>query len=280
MGYLSFCVSCKLTFLLGNRGKMLYVNANKAVAAGTVFLSSLLAGCGGGWFEEFSRTPPAVKPSIQGLHEGKISTGDDLTMLVLEKNQFYSFYGTTVNNVFAVKGFFQGNATLNNGSFSSTDLRDFTRDGTVYLGSLSATYTPGVSFNGSVSEGSSTATFTSAPVKSQLYNYDTAATLSNITGAWNLTDLHGTPVSLNVASSGAFTGSSNGCSFSGTIKTHASGKNIFDMTLTFGTGPCRLSGKTLNGVGIDYAVTNGKKQLVLAGTDNERGSGTTLTGAR
>ncbi len=48
-------------------------------------------------------------------------------------------------------------------------------------------------------------------------------------------DLLGETISLNVGNNGSFSAAgSTGCNFSGTLTPRASGKNVFDVALTFG----------------------------------------------
>ncbi|MEO8407974.1 MAG: hypothetical protein ABI476_06040 [Oxalobacteraceae bacterium] len=252
------------------------MNTHKLIAAGAVLLSTLLAGCGGG-----SSSPAKVTVSdAQGVYEGTVSNGREHRTLILENNQFFTIYGNTGNGGFGIAGFIQGNGKTNSGNFSSTDLKDFFADGTVVSGSLSASYIPKTSFNGTLTEGTSTVTFTGAPLKSSSYNYDTAANPANIAGAWILADLQGSTVAVSISSSGALVGSTAGCAFNGTINPRASGKNVFDVALTFGAISCRLTGQTATGIAIEYPLANGKRQLIIAGTDKARANGTAFFGVR
>jgi hypothetical protein len=246
----------------------------------TVIASTLLAGCGAG-IEEIWKPDTIVKTSaVQGGYTGKLSSDRDITMLVLEDDQFYSVYGNLTNGSFAPKGFMHANGKASNGSFTASDLKDFATDGTAYLGSLSASYAVGANLNGSVTEGSSTTTFTSAVIKSSLYNYGNAASTANINGNWTLTDLQGVAVDLKIGLDGAMTASSGGCTFSGTVTPRASGKNVFDLALTFGAAPCRFANQILKGIAVDYLAASGKRQLLLAATDSARNNGIAYGGLR
>lgn len=233
----------------------------------------LLMGCGGGGGASSNAGSP------EGVYEGTISNGLEHNTVVLDDNRYYTIYGEEIDGVFYIAGLIQGSGVANNGSFTSTDLRDYYFDGSVFTGSLSASYREGASFNGSIREGANTVTFTGTPPVNSEYNYDTVANLSNITGSWNLTSLQGESITLNIQSSGAFTGSSDGCSFDGTFAPRASGKNVFDVDLTFGAAPCALPGQSANGIAIESSI-EGRRQLVIAGTTIDRNSGTVMFGAR
>lgn len=253
------------------------MSTQKLITAGATFLSILLAGCGGGGSSSATKITAS---DAQGVYEGTVSNGREHNTLILENNQFYTMYGNAVSGGFGVAGFIQGNGKTNNGNFSSTDLKDFFANGTVTSGSLSAAYVPKTSFNGTLTQGSSTVTFTGTALKNSPYNYDTAANPANISGAWLLSDLQGATVAVSISSSGALVGSSGGCAFNGTINPRASGKNVFDVALTFGAISCRLAGQSANGIAIEYPLANGKRQLLIAGTDTARANGTAFFGMR
>ena len=66
----------------------------------------------------------------------------------------------------------------------------------------------------------------------------------------------------------------------GTVKPRASGRNVFDVTLTFGGAPCVLANQTATGSAISYLLSNGSRQIVIAGTNAARDAGTALGGVR
>jgi len=79
----------------------------------------------------------------------------------LENGTYYGVYTVVSNPAFAA-GFVQGTGTWNNGSFTSSDLRNYNFEtALVSTGSLSASYRAKSSFNGTVTEGASSVTFSS-----------------------------------------------------------------------------------------------------------------------
>jgi hypothetical protein len=57
--------------------------------------------------------------------------------------------------------------------------------------------------------------------------------------------------------------------FSGTATPRSSGKNVMNVSVTFGAAPCALPGQTATGIAINYtiAATN-QKQLIVAVQDS------------
>jgi hypothetical protein len=267
---------------------------NRTGTCAALIFSAILSGCGGGGggaaagedLSPGSGSGPAnsilaVIPGIHGIHVGTFSNGLSHATFVLDNEQFYTMYGIPFNGDLAAIGFLQGDGTLSNGSFSSTNLRDYSTTGAVQSGSLSASFNPGVSLNGSITSGTSTLTFTSVPPQGSPYNFNTAANPAKIIGAWSLKDMQGYAVAMDVAADGSFTGSSStGCAFNGTMTPRASGKNVFDLALMFGHAPCALPGVPISGIGLEYLLADGRQQFVVAGANPTRTAGIAFLGTR
>ena len=239
-----------------------------------------LGACGGGGGDSTSPAPSATK--AEGVYSGTLtgSTSSAFKLLVLENDEYWGVYGADSASAFLVAGFIQGQGTSNNGSFTSSNLKDF---GTAppASGTLTATYVVNTSISGTAVAPAGTVTFSGTPITSSTYNYNAPADLANIAGTWSLTALDLSNVALTVATTGAFTGSSGGCSFTGTFTPRTSGKNVFNFTLTFGAAPCALPNQTGTGIALSYLLSNGTtRQLIVVGTNAERTSGTMLIGTR
>lgn len=238
-----------------------------------------LVGCGGGG----GGGTPALGPTAEGIYGGTLvgSTSSNFQMLVLENDEFWTMYGTQTSSVFFVAGFLQGTGVSNSGSYSSSNVRDFGFNPAL-AGTASATYNATAkTISGSVAASAGTVTFNGGPIAGSLYNYNTAALLSSVSGAWPLTSLTGEGISLNVSSTGAFTAiSSLGCSFSGTIVPRPSGKNVFNVSMSFGSSPCVLAEQPASGIAIVYPLATGRTQLIFAGTNTGRTIGTAAFGTR
>lgn len=223
---------------------------------------------------------PVQLASAEGIYEGSISNGRSNLTLILENDQYYSIYGRTLNGLFLVEGLVQGNGTSSNGSYTSSDLRDFYINDTPITGTLTASYVPAVRISGSTTENNVTVTFTGQALSLSNYLYNSAPSLANITGNWSLNTLDGRLVSVSIANTGAFTGSSDGCAYSGTIAPRSSGKNVFDVNVSYGPAPCALAGQTVSGIAVDFVTGNGKRQLVVATVNPSRSNAVVLIGQR
>ena len=257
------------------------MNAKTCVISSTVLLTTLLAGCGGGGGSSTNQTPVSVVPSrAEGAYSGTISNGLEHSTVVLENDDYYAIYGKTLDGVFRISGFLQGSGKSLNGGFSSTDLKDFYYTGAALSGSLSASYQPGVSLNGTIVDNGASFTFTGTAINPASYNYNTAATLANVVGTWTISDLAGVTAALTVSANGAFTTSSGGCISTGTVTPRSSGKNVFDVNLTFGAAPCNFAGQSAHGIALEYILAGGKRQLMVAVENASRSNGTVYFGAR
>ena len=93
--------------------------------------------------------------------------------------------------------------------------------------------------------------------------------------------LNGTAATLTMSAGGAVAGTNLGCTFTGTALPRASGKNVFDVSVTFGAAPCALPGQTATGIAITYAVAGtAQKQLLVAVQSSTKANGTMFIATR
>lgn len=255
-----------------------FISNNTKLIVVSVLTALVTAGCGGGGGDSTS-TP--ASPSAEGAYSGTLSggTSSGFRMLILENGDYWALYGAESANQFLVEGFIQGQGVSSNSSFTSTNAKDFGVNPPAN-GSITASYVARSSIQGSATGGGQTVSFSGVSIPSTSFDYNTAASISNITGSWVLTSLEGTSVSLTVASGGSFTGTAQGCNFTGTLAPRPSGKNVYNLTLTFGAAPCGLPNSTGTGIALSYIVNGGARQLIIAGTDASRTDGTVLFGLR
>lgn len=254
-----------------------------------LFIAVSLSACGGGGGDNNGNSRFSANgnnSSPEGVYEGTISTGSYFNTIILENNLFYTIYGAISNGEFRVSGFFTGTGQASNGAFTATDVRDFDVNGLDNILTLDATYTPGQKFDGSTSNGTSTVTFTATPPADTTYNYNAAASLSNITGTWLMTSLTEDGVTLDISADGSYTASyDNGnCEFEGRFTPRASGKNVFNVSVTGGSesmgATCEIVVPGTSAHAVEFILPGGQRQLLIAGIDEERENGTLLIGAR
>ena len=243
-----------------------------------------MSGCGGGGGDSAS-TPitPTVTASAEGVYGGTLtgSSSSAFQMLVLENGDVWALYGTQSSTVFGVTGFIQGTGTSLNGSFDSTNTKDFGFS-PARAGTTSAKYdATAKTVSGTIANSGGSVSFSGGPIAGSLYNYNSPASIATVAGAWSMTGLTNERIALNVAASGAFTASTNfGCNFTGTIAARPSGKNIFNVAITFGAAPCALVGQNATGIAVVYPLANGQNQLVVAAVDGTRTYGAAAFGSR
>ena len=237
-----------------------------------VLLLSVIISCGGGGD---SSSPPPAPAQAQGFWLGALSTGYQANFLVLDTSTIWGIYGTTVGSTFYVYGMVQGNVSFSGNTLTSSDGRDFSYTGAVTPGALVATYTAS-----NISGMAGTVSFSASRVASTTYNYDQPASLTSLVGTWNGSLLTSGTASITVAANGQFTGSSNGCSFTGTLTPRSSGKNFFITTVQFGAAPCAAPGETGTGIAITYPLASGGQQLIIGITNAARSLGTAFFAVR
>jgi hypothetical protein len=244
-----------------------------ATVAAATLAAGVLAGCGGG------DDPP--KGKAEGAYEGNTATGAYTQFLVLEDDSFWALYGSQSAGTFFVTGFVHGQGASNDGNFNSSNARDFGFSPPLAM-TVSARYTSGVSLSGTLAVAGGSVAFNAAAIPSARFNYAAAPTIASIAGAWsNMTTLSGATANVTISSTGAFTGTSDGCTFTGTIVPRPSGRNVFNVALTFGPAPCALPNQNGSGIAVTYLVNGGPtRQLIVGGFDGQRTNGVLLAGSR
>ena len=242
--------------------------------------TSLVTACGGGGDSNAPVITPLATPvtKVEGYYTGTVSNGTQFQLLALENDQVYSLVGNTdAQGTFRVASLVEGPGTSANGSFSVSNAKEYSANGQVFAGTISGSFNPRANVMGTVASNSSTLAFSGTVPVSTSYNYDTPASSASATGTWSGATLFGESVSFTVASTGTVSGlSAQGCRFTGTVGPRPSGKNVFDVTVTFGSAPCATPGATGAGIGVISPLTGGRNQLLLAFTDAGRTRGTVV----
>jgi hypothetical protein len=211
----------------------------------------------------------------QGVYIGTVSNGDAFESIVLPDDKFYALYGTAM----AVYGMMSGQGNSGNNTYTAA-IEEFTGGGSAMQGSVTATDVPGSSVNGMITAAGTTLSFSGTAPASSLFNYNGQASVGSIAGTWYGSLMDGSFATVTITSSGAVSGSDGGCSFSGTVSPDPSGKNFFNVSLSFGGSPCLFPNQTATGVGIYYLLPDGMTQQLLAGVTVGTSEGTAFFAQR
>jgi hypothetical protein len=172
-----------------------------------------------------------------------------------------------------------GQATSGNDSLTAS-VTSYLPNGQVSSGTLTATDVPAQSINGTIVQNGASVTFTGTALQMASFNFNTPASVSSVSGAWNGALLDGMTTAVNINSNGAVSGSSSGCSFTGTISADSSGKNFYNVSITFGGSPCAFPNQTATGVGVYYLLPDGVTHQLLAGVTLGNSTGTVFFAQR
>lgn len=210
----------------------------------------------------------------QGMYAGKLTASGRLfNSLVLENGQYWGFYGTGTSGALAPTGFVQGNGSSSAGTFSAADLKDFGPN-PASQGSLTAQYASLASLNGTITVPNTSLPFSGAGIAEATYRYNTPANLAELKGSQRMAGTLGHHV-MEVSADGTFSATTALCTYSGKFSPRATGKNVFDVSWTFGAGTCPLQGQSATGVAFSYAAAaGGTRGLIVAATNAARTTGT------
>ncbi|MBL8324109.1 MAG: hypothetical protein JNJ89_04030 [Rubrivivax sp.] len=256
----------------------------------TLAVTLAAAACGGGGDDGNSGGASAERAatSAEGYYVGTVSAGafNQFELLALENNEFWLLYGNRApgSSRFTVSGFMQGTGTYSAGTFTSTAMRNYGAS-PVTTGTFGATFrTNTSSFTTSLTGTASAATvslsMTGADNISN-YLYGLPASPSALAGTWTISLGAGQSATLVVNPAGAFTLTLQGCVSTGSMLPRASGKNVFNLTLTTGTATCASPGVTYTGVAYVSSIGLGNaNQLTLLARNTAQTAGLVLVGDR
>ena len=210
----------------------------------------------------------------EGLWTGTLNSGYTVNALILENGEYYTTIGQTSGSNFIVSAFDYG-SYITVGNVGQSYFREFYPNGTSNLGSGIGQVNTGVSLNGTVAlQGYNAVSLNLTPFTTSSYNYNQAANINDIAGSWSgyFFSTSNLLTTFNINSNGTFTGSASTCTFTGTITPRPSGKNVFNSTITNGSG-CINPGLVQTGIAISYITSTGKRQLIASGLDSTKSIG-------
>jgi hypothetical protein len=235
-----------------------FKNMSKRSLAPALLTLILLAACGGGGgaADQPSGSGGGTEikgpQSAEGYWSGTSSTGTSVHLAILENGESWGIYTSTQGTF--VSGALQGQ--------TQTDGAEMTGSGRTYSFATEGFSTG--SLKAQVKTKSTLVTNSLAGFSASLtYNagYDARATLSDLTGRYLIFGRSDRdiiiPNHVDINSQGVFSNLENGCTRFGQLTPRASGKNIFNMTVTF-SGACTsfASGTLLQGIAfLDKSVT-------------------------
>lgn len=241
----------------------------KTILAASSFV--LLAACGGGsgGGGGSNSSQPVANQDPQGFWTGTSSGSPagtfSLGAVVLENGEFYSMFS---KNGFAY-GIDYGTGTVSGTSITGNLQEFYIPTNSVVSGSISASFSPKATLQGSTQYTNGvTATFTTTYDPS----YDTPASLSNITGLYTGNYYTGAPVTMSISSNGVVSGSSTNCTFSGSVMPRPTGKNVYNVDLTFVGSQCAPGQGQASGIGV-LNIVNGSTYLYTAGLNPTKTNG-------
>jgi len=239
-----------------------------------LIIAAGMSACGGGGGGDGSN--PA-SGAAEGLWQGTTNTSRTIAGLVLDDGTYWFIYSSAGNSA-VIAGVVQGNSSSSNGSFSSSNGKDFNLEGLgVNNFTLAGTYTAKISLGGTLTYSpSGTTTFTS----SYDTDYDLTPSLAAIAGTYSgsaATSGGTESATVTVSGAGAISGSgASGCSFTGGATPRSKG-NVYNISVTFGGGVCANGTNTVAGVAHFDAAT---KQLISAALNSARTDGFIYVGAK
>lgn len=255
------------------------LKAGRTAWLGAALLAAAaLTGCGGGGSQGASGSPTAT---AEGVYQGTTSTGLSFDALILGDGSVWSIYGNQFNGGLQVTGLFTGSGSSTSTTYLATT-EDYPAPGSSAIaGTLDATYVAGSTLSGTITESGQTTSISGAVPVASTYDYLTPATSTAVSGTWSGNLLDGETATISVSSSGSLSGtSSRGCTFTGSITPRPGGKNVYNVTLSFGGSPCFAAGTSANGIALLYPVSGGLTQLIAAAVDTNGASATAFFAQR
>jgi hypothetical protein len=235
----------------------------------TLVAIAALTACGGGG----SSTPsaPAATGSAEGFYSGTTSNGWGVDIAILESGDTWGIYYTPT----AIYGALSGSTTWTATTLSGSGSDFYFPNRSLTPGTYSGTYTPKQSIRVTTSGGvTATATYASL--------YDAPASLGAVAGTYSGQGITRTSAvttqSITISTAGAISGGIVGCSLSGTATPRASGKGVFNVTVTLTGNLCAAgNGSTMQGVAVYDPAS---RRLVTMGLNPAKTDGFFYVGTR
>lgn len=217
-----------------------------AVLAAAVLLTTA---CGGGGGGGDSDGPASTVSPVSGAWQGTTASGSTLSALVLDDGTLW----VKGSGPGAQQSLLRATLQADSGQLNASNVLYFLQQSPTTAiadrGSLQGSYQAASSMTATLTTQSLGVggPYTLTPMPASTYDYARAASLGDIAGNW----LMDAGLSVTVSASGNLTGhdSVSGCGISGNAAPHPSGKNVFNLSITFGAA-CSIPNTTLTGVAL------------------------------
>ena len=224
----------------------------------------MLSACGGG-SGGGGGSQPVANQDPQGFWEGTSSSGYSQGLVLLENGEGWGMF---FKNGLAY-GADYGTFSVSGNNISGNLKEFYIPTNQVFSGTANGTFTPKATMiattvwnNGNTTSG--TLTYNA--------NYDTPANLATVTGTYTGNYYTGAPVNISISSNGVVSGVSNTCNIGGTVAPRPTGKNVYDVSLTFSGSNCEPGVGTATGIGV-LNVQNGSTYIYTAGLNASKTNG-------
>lgn len=246
------------------------MNINTFKLVSTSVLLAALAACGGGGGGDATTTA-----SAEGFWVGTTSNGTQVNLAILENGETWGLYGSSNAVTGAVYGNTSTSGTSLSGSGSGFNFVTRTSGSGTFSGSV--TTKGSISFN--VSDGTKlTGTYDAS--------YEQPASLAGVAGTYTGWAVTGgiapqtttVVVDVNGNISSSIVSGNLSCTTTGKATPRASGKNVFNVQMTFTGNYCALgNGTVVNGVAT-YNAAN--RQLITMALNSAKSDGLIYLGTR
>lgn len=264
---------------------MSFVTKGAAVA-----VAAVLAACGGGGGGGGGSDPPVDAGSAEGVWVGRIGrtftisgmplhTDDQLHALVLPGGEYWLVSSFLASGDAFATGFVTGRGSVVGNTFRDEAATDFAF-GDPPVGPLSVGFAAGGRFDGTLSNSVGGATVNAGWPAPAVHHHAQRASAADIAGTWAVRNAVFTPGTLVVADSGALSGELNGCTVTGTLSPHPSGRNVFVSSVLYGPLPCPVPNQTATGVAFSVGLPDGRRQLSVVGLIPSRTYASAFAGVR
>ena len=219
-----------------------------------------------GWLAEgsgpqlvFACVPPAGGAiDAVGLLEGRTAAGEDIVGVVLSSGSFYLLFGDGATRAQLV----QGTGTFANGTFASTDARDYefeaARD--VVPASVTGTYVAGTSLSGIIASRGRTTSFRASYVPDSSPPMRLPVADTALTGV-ALTLDGSTFGNLTLEPGGRLSGILLGCTITGTLVPRGDVR-VADATVAIGGSFCAIGNHAMTGIAM-FESEGGVSALIV-----------------